>query len=49
MRRALHDGSYEAPAETRAYVEALEEAELHRKEAPKGAKSLSMPPRCLRE
>ena len=39
MRRALHDGSYEAPAETRAYVEALEEAELHRKEAPKGAKS----------
>ena len=39
MRRVLHDDSYEAPAETRAYVAALEQAELNRAEAPKGDKS----------
>lgn len=39
MHRVLHDDSYEAPAETRAYVEALEAAEMNRKEAPKGDKS----------
>ena len=38
MRRVLHDDSYEAPAETRAYVAALEQAELARAEAPKGDK-----------